>query len=305
MDKLLASVIVLSYKKFNNLRKNIESIFDQDYPCIEIIFSDDGSPNYDEALVNEILSRRGDNIVNIVIVHNAENVGTVRNYNNAVDLASGEYIIPLSADDRFYSEDCISSIVECFEKSEANFITAKAVGENSKQVFPDVEDIKILVDGNTVELLKRIYISNFISGACFYFRKTAWIENGKFDENMKLLEDYPFILKILQKSEHISFLNKITVVYGEEGVSSHNNVHIQVINDTIKTLETLVLPNISIVRERRCARFIKRRYEVLKARNRIPGKLVIALKYVDISILKLACKMGKKDISIYHRFLKG
>ena len=40
MDKL-ASIIVLTYKNFKNIKKNIESILQQDYKYIEILNSDD------------------------------------------------------------------------------------------------------------------------------------------------------------------------------------------------------------------------------------------------------------------------
>ena len=45
-QKPLATVVVLTYKQFDNLQRNLNSIFIQTYDNIEIIISDDGSQNF-------------------------------------------------------------------------------------------------------------------------------------------------------------------------------------------------------------------------------------------------------------------
>ena len=46
--KPLVSCITTTYKKFDYLYQTLDSVFMQDYPNIEIIIGDDGSPDFPE-----------------------------------------------------------------------------------------------------------------------------------------------------------------------------------------------------------------------------------------------------------------
>ena len=46
MNRPLVSVGVLVYKNFHYIKDVINSILEQDYPNIELIISDDGSPDF-------------------------------------------------------------------------------------------------------------------------------------------------------------------------------------------------------------------------------------------------------------------
>lgn len=50
MVKEWISLIVLTYRFFSGIYNTLDSIFEQDYPSIELIISDDGSPDSDEEL---------------------------------------------------------------------------------------------------------------------------------------------------------------------------------------------------------------------------------------------------------------
>lgn len=67
MDKKteLVSVIVLTYRKFDLLEENLNSIYMQDYPNIEIIIGDDGSDNFDYDMINRLSLSKTDNIVGL------------------------------------------------------------------------------------------------------------------------------------------------------------------------------------------------------------------------------------------------
>ena len=56
MEKLV-SVVILTYKNFGGIEKNLNSIFEQDYPNIEIIISDDCSGNFDSNYIENLLKK--------------------------------------------------------------------------------------------------------------------------------------------------------------------------------------------------------------------------------------------------------
>ncbi len=98
----LFSFALITYKNFDGIFDTLESLFKQDYPRIELIIADDGSPNYDEeidAIREYVEDNKGENIVNTVYAHLDKNQGTVRNINNAIKVSNGYYFKALGAGD--------------------------------------------------------------------------------------------------------------------------------------------------------------------------------------------------------------
>ena len=76
----LISFVILTYRNYEGIYDNLDSVFKQDYPFIELIISDDGSPNARQFLPDiesYIEEHKRENIVNVIILTSAENRGTV------------------------------------------------------------------------------------------------------------------------------------------------------------------------------------------------------------------------------------
>ena len=217
------SIVVLTYNDFSLLPRCLESVFAQDYQDIELIIQDDGSKNYDRESIEVLVGKKKDNIRNVIINHNSVNVGTVKNYNNAVKTSTGDYIIPLSCDDVLFDSEVISNIVHCFQKTQCNVCTGYVVGELSQTVWPSKKEIQLLLPENRARLRKHIYASNFIFGAAIYWRASYLKGLGGFDEEFILVEDYPMVLRLIEEKETIMFIPQKTVIHGENGVSTRLN----------------------------------------------------------------------------------
>ena len=90
----LVTVAILSYKSFDGIFKTLNSVFQQTYNNIEIVLSDDGSPNFEEyrkKIENYIYTNKTPNISSVILQHLEENVGTSKNCNNAVKVSKGKY----------------------------------------------------------------------------------------------------------------------------------------------------------------------------------------------------------------------
>ena len=128
-DVKLVSILLLSYNRLQYIKQCLDSILNQSYPNIEIIISDDHSDNFSKTdLENYINQNNTGNISNYVIHYNEKNLKTVKNINNAIKLSHGDYLVYLSDDDLFYSENTISDIVKFHENNPEYGV---AVGENS------------------------------------------------------------------------------------------------------------------------------------------------------------------------------
>lgn len=93
MDKV--SVIVPVYNGENHLRQCVESIMAQDYKNLEILLINDGSTDGSALLCEQL--RQQDRRVRVV--HKVKNEGLGAARNTSLEVATGEYIVFVDADD--------------------------------------------------------------------------------------------------------------------------------------------------------------------------------------------------------------
>ncbi len=95
----LVSVMIPTYNQKDYLATAIESALAQTYPAIEIIISDDTSP---DPAVAELLERYAA-IPKVKVYRNATNLGRVANYRTTLyERTRGEWVVNLDGDDYFY-----------------------------------------------------------------------------------------------------------------------------------------------------------------------------------------------------------
>lgn len=277
MEKLV-SVVILTYKNFSGIEKNLNSIFEQDYPNIEIIISDDCSENFDLSYIENLLKNKSVNIKKIEIIRNTKNLGTVKNFNNAIKNSTGDYILPLSQDDSFYSKNTITKIVDSFGESLVISGIRKVVSEDGieKGELPSIEEREILKYRKLYNYL--ILNGNLISGASTYYKREVFDKYDFFDENLFLLEDMPYYLKLMRNNENIKILDFSTIKYGDNGVSSFKNPLLR--NDYMNLY----------LRESNEAkgylkRYLKYRYKKFNANNEIE-RIITNIQYLEAFLFK-------------------
>lgn len=296
MKKSLVSVIVMTYKKFEYLEDNIKSIANQNYKNIELIISDDCSSNFDKEKINEIVIQYKNRFKEIIIQSNKENVGTVKNFNNAIKISNGEFIVPLSVDDYFANDDSVFKIVNYFnENKEVDICTAKRkiLGVNVDGILPTEKQIK-LIHGEKSKLLNSLCRGNFISGACTYYRRIIFDKLGFFDEEFRLMEDYPYYLKYLASNRELGFLNYTTIMYRDGGVSSLGSLNPIYINDWkliyIKSIFNLKKEVTTITYRTSKLNYIR----LFENENKVKY-LINHFKYIDVVIYKAVNKINNYD----------
>lgn len=98
-EKSVVSVIVPVYKVEKYLQKCIDSICAQSYPHLEIILVDDGSPDCCGCICDE----NAGTDMRIKVIHK-ENAGLSSARNAGLDIATGDYVAFVDADDFIYPE---------------------------------------------------------------------------------------------------------------------------------------------------------------------------------------------------------
>jgi len=227
------SIITLTYKNWHLLDKAIASVASQlinkNYE-VEYLIVDDGTQDFDSQYVLSLLADTG---LNYRIILNEENMGTVASFNNAIQQSTGDIIIPLSADDEFYDASVVNDIADEFMRTKAYVITGLRVPVESGQEKPSLprkQDLKLF--NNRKALLNKLLMhGNIISGASTYYHRSVFNKIGLFDTSYRLLEDYPFILKLISTNNDILFLNRKVIKYGMSGITSNKNRNIFIIKD--------------------------------------------------------------------------
>ena len=84
-----------SLKKAPFVEEAILSALNQTYKNIEIVCIDDCSTDETKSILSQIQNKYSQ----IVILENSENKGVVYSRNKAIEMSTGEYILPLDSDD--------------------------------------------------------------------------------------------------------------------------------------------------------------------------------------------------------------
>ena len=109
MADSLISICIPAYKKPEYVVRAIQSILKQSYKKLEIIISDD-SPNEDiKIAIQPYISD-----IDIKYYHNQPALKSPMNWNNALDKATGDYVMLLHQDDWLHDENAMDTFLAAF-----------------------------------------------------------------------------------------------------------------------------------------------------------------------------------------------
>lgn len=250
MVKGRISFIILTYKSFKGIYDTLESVFIQDYPDIEIIISDDGSPDADEELDKIELfieTKKTVNISNVIIRRGKENLGTVKNINEAIKLSTGEYIKDIGADDTLAEKDVLSKYKRFLDDNGLLICCSKLLGikDNGERVYKlasCADDYDVLEKMSPFELRNRLFQRNCLPAPAIFVKRELYERYGLYPEEYRLIEDYPYWLRLCAKGVKIGFLDERLVEYKLSGVSSAGHYSEMFMKDLKLIYENEIFP---------------------------------------------------------------
>ncbi|MBP5398647.1 MAG: glycosyltransferase [Bacteroidales bacterium] len=189
------------------LQEAVASALAQTYPDKELIIVDDGSTRPDTLQYLESLKQDS------VMVFHQENQGPSAARNLGITHSSGDYILPLDADDiiepTYVQEAC--DILDSNPKIGIVYCLADMFGDiNCSWDLPPYSYPEIL-------------ISNCIFCTSL-FRKSDWEKVGGYKTVMRLgWEDYEFFLSLIERGFQVYRIPKILFHYRKSGISRTTN----------------------------------------------------------------------------------
>ncbi len=197
----LISIIVPVYKVEQYLDRCVRSIISQTYKNIEVFLVDDGSPDNCGKMCDEYAEK----YLCINVIHQ-ENGGQASARNNAVKLASGEYVLFIDSDD-YVTDDHVEYLVKLIFKYQADIAIGgfRYLYEGKK--IPEKCDVYKEYELTPSETLIKM---NYGKG----FGATPWAKLIK----LKLVKKYPFTEGVVY--EDLDTMYKIIgdankIVFGE------------------------------------------------------------------------------------------
>jgi glycosyltransferase involved in cell wall biosynthesis len=158
MNNPLVSIPIITYNGERYLRRQLDSIYRQTYRNIEVVACDDGSTDATPAILEEYRSSHG-----LRYIINPSNLGYLRNFEKAVSLCAGEFIVPSDQDDIWLPEKIESLIGIIGDKSIA-CSDAILIDENDNTVAESAIAFSNLSAPRSGKPFRQLLFSSFVIG---------------------------------------------------------------------------------------------------------------------------------------------
>lgn len=220
---LKVSILISAYNKEKIVLQAVDSALAQDYTNKEIIIAEDQSQDKTWSLLQKYQNRAG-----IKIFQNQKNLGRVANHRHLLsDLAQGDYVVMLDADDYFLDANFISQAVEMVLLNNLDFVFSQSLvqrpnGSTFKVEFP------FLASG--VYSWRDIFTNGilFMHGAVFYRRDLA-LNYNFYSQNVIADDNESFLRFVIGRK--VGFLKQSAYLYRQDNNPNRYSLEDRLEND--------------------------------------------------------------------------
>jgi glycosyltransferase involved in cell wall biosynthesis len=198
------SVITVVFNAAKTFETTIKSVLAQTNKNHELIIVDGGST---DGTLEIFKNKNADRLLWI----SEPDKGIYDAMNKGIQKASGEWIIFLGADDKFYNQYVLENIFSTSTHDEIDFIYGNVKSEAYKGLYDGVFDYEKLLRKN-------------ISHQSIFYRKSIFDKIGTYNLNYKTHADWDFNLRCFENKElQIKYVDNIIAEFGKGGLSSQHD----------------------------------------------------------------------------------
>lgn len=201
MKKPKVTIVIPVYNGEKYMKDAIDSAINQTYKNIEILVINDGSTDETESIAREY----GNKIRYI----SKSNGGVSTVLNLALKEMKGEYFSWLSHDDRYYPEKIETEIDYLIDN---NLLDKKVILYSDYDLMDEKSRVfsKAIKDHNMLEKKEEYaLLRGTVNGITLLIPKTAFVECGNFDENLRCAQDYELWYRMMKKNYKYIHIPKI------------------------------------------------------------------------------------------------
>ena len=198
------SIIIPVYNAEKAVRRCVDSVLDQEYTDFELLLMDDGSKDGSPAILDEYAEK--DERVRVV---HKENSGVSATRNMALDMARGDWVQFLDADD-WITKDATKLFVRTAEENDVDMVIAdfyRVVGENTSRKG-DIWTSRVITREEYGSFMMK-NPADYYYGVLWnkLFRRDILEEYGlRMDESLHWCEDFIFNMEYVLHTERIAVL---------------------------------------------------------------------------------------------------
>ncbi len=230
----LVSVPVITYNSSNTVVETLDSIFNQTYPNLELVLSDDGSTDNTIQICREWIEAHKDRFVRAELLTVEKNTGISANLNRAERVCQGAWVKGIAGDDRLVP-DCIASFMEFTSNNpdaQCIFGRVKCFGGTAelRSLYEQDRYRKDFFSLSIDQQLRCLILEGYCIPSAGYFYNRQFIQQlgVQNDDRIPLMEYYPKWINLLKKNVRFYLLDKVVVEYRlGSGVSTNGEINIQ------------------------------------------------------------------------------
>lgn len=187
------SVLIPTYNYARFLDEAIQSVLNQTFDDFELLIVDNCSTDNTEEVITKYLPDK-----RITYYVNDKNIGLVGNWNKCLQLAKGEYIKFLCADDKFHPHLLQKFVTVMAENKNVSIITSFS------EVFGVKTEIRTtpfsgVISGQTIiNNLINNKIYNWIGEPTTVMFRRKDLKVGKFNDQLKMVIDLEYWIRLLK-----------------------------------------------------------------------------------------------------------
>lgn len=197
------SIVIPAYQQAEYLEDCIESCYNQSYPVHEIIVVNDGSTDNTREIAERYMFKDFPLIDSPVKVINQVNKGLSAARNAGIAMATGDYVLPLDADDMLM-ENAIEVITRKILETGCDVIAPsfREFGKSDREVIlQQVSDVKEFLSGNRLGYFSAI-------------RRSVLLEIGGYSPRMTWgFEDLHLWFDIFTRNKSLAVIPDVLVKY--------------------------------------------------------------------------------------------
>lgn len=218
MKNPFVTVLLPVYNAEKFLRRSIESILGQTYLNFELLIINDGSTDYSEEIIKSFGDRR------IRYLKNSSNLKLIKTLNLGIELAKGEFVVRMDADDEALPERIERQVAFMMKNPRlaASGTFAYRVSVGGKQEnwrYPTTNS----------EMKCRLFWGNSIIHPTAIIRRSI-IDKIKYKEGYEHAEDYKLWTELITMYELANLPEYLLIYYEHKGQIT--NTKYQKMNDT-------------------------------------------------------------------------
>lgn len=198
----LVSIIVPCYKQAHFLNESLQSVLNQTYTNWECIIVNDGSPDNTKSVAKNWC----DKDVRFTYLEK-ENGGLSSARNAGITKSTGEFILPLDADDILHQDYLLKLVPEL--ESDKKLVVVSCY---SHFFIENINNILKTHKPQGYNYNYLLYVNQLV--ATSLYRKQSWEFVGGYDESMKHgFEDWDFWMSITKTGNHYKILPEALFYY--------------------------------------------------------------------------------------------